>query len=87
MRQNRIARVVLQSSIGAEARHGLGFVDGLAGIEQCLGAAREETGTALLHPRLRLVDDQSADGPRRAARRAANHHPATGCADAVGRPA
>jgi uncharacterized protein YbjT (DUF2867 family) len=31
MRQNRIARVVFLSSIGAEKRHGMGFVDGLAG--------------------------------------------------------
>jgi len=51
MRQNRIARVVFLSSIGAEKRHGAGFVDGLARIEQRPGAAREETGTALLHLR------------------------------------
>lgn len=51
MRQNRIPRVVLLSSIGAEARHGMGFVDGLARIEQCLDAAHDETGTALLHLR------------------------------------
>jgi len=51
MRQNRIARVVFQSSIGAELRHGAGFVDGLARIEQRLDAARDETGTALLHLR------------------------------------
>jgi uncharacterized protein YbjT (DUF2867 family) len=51
MRQNRIARVVFQSSIGAELRHGAGFIDGLARIEQRLDAAREETGAALLHLR------------------------------------
>ena len=51
MRQNRIARVVFQSSIGAEMRHGAGFIDGLARIEQRLDAAREETGAALLHLR------------------------------------
>src|SRR3954470_23198245 len=49
MRQNRIARVVFQSSIGAELRQGAGFIDGLAGIEERLDAAREETGSALLH--------------------------------------
>jgi uncharacterized protein YbjT (DUF2867 family) len=51
MRQNRIARVVFQSSIGAELRHGAGFIDGLARIEQRLDATRDETGTALLHLR------------------------------------
>jgi uncharacterized protein YbjT (DUF2867 family) len=51
MRQNRIPRVVFQSSIGAEMRHGAGFIDGLARIEQRLDAARDETGTALLHLR------------------------------------
>lgn len=51
MRQNRIARVVFQSSIGAELRHGAGFVDGLARIEQRLDATRDETGAALLHLR------------------------------------
>ena len=51
MRQNRIARVVFQSSIGAELRHGAGFIDGLARIEQRLDAARDETGAALLHLR------------------------------------
>jgi uncharacterized protein YbjT (DUF2867 family) len=51
MRQNRIARVLFQSSIGAELRHGAGFIDGLARIEQRLDAARDETGAALLHLR------------------------------------
>ena len=51
MRQNRIARVVFQSTIGAELRHGAGFLDGLARVEQRLDAARDETGGALLHLR------------------------------------
>jgi uncharacterized protein YbjT (DUF2867 family) len=51
MRQNRIARVVFQSSIGAEKRHGAGFLDGLARIEQRLDAAQDELGSALLHLR------------------------------------
>jgi uncharacterized protein YbjT (DUF2867 family) len=51
MRANRIPRVVFQSSIGAELRHGAGFIDGLARAEQRLDAAREETGAALLHLR------------------------------------
>jgi uncharacterized protein YbjT (DUF2867 family) len=51
MRQHRIARVVLQSSVGAEVRHGAGFIDGLARVEEILDAARDETGAALLHLR------------------------------------
>ncbi len=51
MRQNRIARVVFQSTIGAEKRHGAGFLDGLARIEQRLDAARDELDSALLHLR------------------------------------
>jgi uncharacterized protein YbjT (DUF2867 family) len=51
MRQNRIPRVVFQSSIGAELRQGAGFIDGLARAEQRLDAARDETGAALLHLR------------------------------------
>src|SRR4051794_2578868 len=51
MRQNRIPRVVFQSSIGAELRHGAGFIDGLARIEERLDAAREDSGSALLHLR------------------------------------
>src|SRR4051795_8712861 len=43
--QNRIPRVVFQSSIGAELRHGAGFIDGLARVEQRLDAARDQTGT------------------------------------------
>lgn len=49
MRKNRIARVVFQSSIGAELRHGAGCIDGLARIEERLDAARDDT--ALLHLR------------------------------------
>ena len=51
MRQNRIPRVVFQSSVGAELRQGAGFIDGLARIEQRLDAARDETGAALLQLR------------------------------------
>jgi NAD(P)H dehydrogenase (quinone) len=51
MRTHRIARVVFQSSIGAELRKGAGFIDGLARVEQRLDAAREKTGAALLHLR------------------------------------
>lgn len=51
MRENRIGRVVFQSSIGAELRHGAGFLDGLARVEQVLDEARDETGAALLHLR------------------------------------
>ena len=51
MRQNRIPRVVFQSSVGAELRRGAGFIDGLARVEQLLDAARDETGAALIHLR------------------------------------
>ncbi|MBV9796004.1 MAG: NAD(P)H-binding protein [Actinobacteria bacterium] len=51
MHESRIPRVVLQSSIGAELRHGAGFIDGLARVEQRLDAARDQTGAALLHLR------------------------------------
>jgi uncharacterized protein YbjT (DUF2867 family) len=51
MRQNRIPRVVFQSSIGAELRQGAGFIDGLARVEQRLDAARDDTGAARLHLR------------------------------------
>ena len=43
--------MVFQSTIGAELRHGAGFLDGLARVEQRLDAARDETGGALLHLR------------------------------------
>ena len=51
MLQNGIARVVFVSSVGAEMRHGAGFLDGLARVEQRLDAAGHETGTAVLHLR------------------------------------
>jgi uncharacterized protein YbjT (DUF2867 family) len=51
MVRHRIARVVFQSSVGAEIRHGAGFLDGLGRIEECLDDAREKAGTALLHLR------------------------------------
>lgn len=51
MRQNRIPRVIFQSSVGAEVRHGAGFIDGMARVEERLDAAREETGAALTHLR------------------------------------
>ena len=51
MRQNQIPRVVFLSSIGAELRHGAGFIDGLARIEQLLDSARDQTGAALVHLR------------------------------------
>jgi uncharacterized protein YbjT (DUF2867 family) len=51
MRRNRINRVVFLSSVGAEIRHGAGFLDGLARIEERLDAASEESSTAVLHLR------------------------------------
>ena len=44
---NRISRVVFQSSIGAEKRHGAGEIDGLARTEELL----EQTGANVLHLR------------------------------------
>jgi uncharacterized protein YbjT (DUF2867 family) len=44
---NRIPRVVFQSSVGAEARGGMGEIDGLALTEQVL----DETGASVLHLR------------------------------------
>lgn len=44
---NGIPRTVFQSSIGAERRHGVGEIDGLARIEEQLDA----TGAAVLHLR------------------------------------
>jgi uncharacterized protein YbjT (DUF2867 family) len=51
MRLNGIPRVVFQSTVGAEKRHGAGFLDGMARIEERLDATRDETGTAVLHLR------------------------------------
>jgi uncharacterized protein YbjT (DUF2867 family) len=39
MIENDIDRVVFQSSVGAETRHGLGEIDGLGGAEEALDAA------------------------------------------------
>lgn len=47
VRTNRIPRVVLQSSVGAEARHGFGDIDGLARTEELLDA----TGAHVTHLR------------------------------------
>lgn len=47
VRANGIGRVVFQSSVGAEKRHGAGEIDGLARTERLL----EETGAAVLHLR------------------------------------
>ena len=47
VRANGVARVVFQSSVGAEARTGMGQIDGLARVEQLLDA----TGAAVLHLR------------------------------------
>ena len=44
---NRIGRVVFQSSVGAERRHGVGEIDGLARAEELLDA----TGASVLHLR------------------------------------
>ena len=51
VRANRIPRVVLQSSVGAELRHGAGLIDGLAYAETQLDALAAELGTAVLHLR------------------------------------
>lgn len=45
--ENAIPRTVFQSSVGAERRHGMGEIDGLARIEEQLDA----TGAAVLHLR------------------------------------
>lgn len=47
VRENGIARTVFQSSVGAEKRHGVGEIDGLAGTEVALDA----TGAAVTHLR------------------------------------
>ena len=47
VRRNGIARVVFQSSVGAEMRHGMGFIDGLARVEEVLDA----TDASVLHLR------------------------------------
>ena len=45
--ENRIARTVFQSSVGAEKRHGAGEIDGLATTEVAL----DETGRPVVHLR------------------------------------
>jgi uncharacterized protein YbjT (DUF2867 family) len=47
VQENGIARVVLQSSVGAERRHGAGEIDGLAANELAL----EATGASVVHLR------------------------------------
>lgn len=47
VRVNDIARVVFQSSVGADARHGFGEIDGLARTEQLF----DETGASVTHLR------------------------------------
>ncbi|KGH44483.1 NmrA family transcriptional regulator [Modestobacter caceresii] len=47
VRENQVSRVVFQSSVGAEKRHGVGQIDGLARTEEQL----EETGAPVLHLR------------------------------------
>lgn len=47
VRQNGIARVVFQSSVGAEKRHGVGEIDGLAATEVAL----DSSGAAVTHLR------------------------------------
>ncbi|MET9699355.1 NAD(P)H-binding protein [Streptomyces sp. NPDC006529] len=51
VRENCIGRVVFQSSIGAEKRHGAGEIDGLAHTETALDAAAADTGTDVTHLR------------------------------------
>ncbi|WP_282948848.1 NAD(P)H-binding protein [Cellulomonas endometrii] len=47
VRENGIGRVVHQSSVGAEARHGVGEIDGLGRVEELLDA----TGASVTHLR------------------------------------
>jgi uncharacterized protein YbjT (DUF2867 family) len=51
VRANGIPRVVFQSTVGAEVRHGAGYLDAMARIEERLDAVQKATGTALLHLR------------------------------------
>jgi uncharacterized protein YbjT (DUF2867 family) len=48
---NRVPRTVLQSSVGAELRHGAGEIDGLAGVEEALDTTLVGRGLAVLHLR------------------------------------
>ena len=49
--ENRIPRTVVQSSIGAEKRHGAGEIDGLAAAEVALDRATAESGGSVIHLR------------------------------------
>lgn len=51
VRRNGISRVVLQSSVGAEKRHGVGEIDGLAATETALDALVDELGLDVAHLR------------------------------------
>lgn len=58
VRRNEISRVVFQSSVGAEKRHGAGLIDGLARVEEQL----DDTGASRLFLRCgyfftNLLDD------------------------------
>ena len=48
---NRVPRTVLQSSVGAELRHGAGEIDGLARVEEILDTTLVGAGLAALHLR------------------------------------
>ena len=48
---NRVPRTVLQSSVGAELRHGAGEIDGLARVEEALDTTVVGAGLAVLHLR------------------------------------
>jgi uncharacterized protein YbjT (DUF2867 family) len=51
VRTSGVPRVVLQSSVGAERRHGVGLIDGLAAAETRLDAIAAEGRTDVLHLR------------------------------------
>lgn len=51
VRENGIGATVLQSSTGAERRHGAGDIDGLGATEQALDDVVADTGGAVLHLR------------------------------------
>lgn len=51
VRRHGIGHTVFLSSVGAERRHGVGEIDGLARTEERLDAVAAEAGTAVLHLR------------------------------------
>lgn len=51
VRRHRIGRVVLQSSVGAEKRHGAGEIDALAAAEVALDRVADEHGVDVAHLR------------------------------------